>query len=100
MGIRFECPRQRIDRQWNIVLRFCDFSNIGILLASEFDFLNNRVSWEEFADDCWDTEFGQASSDYFQWQRWCHTHFLRQSSQSISTLRFRAGSIMSFDLIT
>jgi hypothetical protein len=60
VGIRFECPRQCIERQWNIVLRFCDIANIDDLLASEFDFLKNRVFSEDIAKDSWDIEFGEA----------------------------------------
>jgi hypothetical protein len=58
--IRFECPRQRIDRQWNIVLRFCDIVNKGDLLASKFEILKNRVFSEDSTKDSWNTEFGEA----------------------------------------
>jgi hypothetical protein len=57
MGIQLESPRQRIDRQWNIVLRFCDIVNIGDLLASEFDFLKNRVFSEDVTAGSWDMKF-------------------------------------------
>jgi hypothetical protein len=69
VGIRIECRRQRIDRQWNIVLRFCDIATIGDLLASEFDFLNNRVFSEDVTEGSWDTKFGEAWQEDFEWYR-------------------------------
>jgi hypothetical protein len=60
VGIRFEWLRQPIDRHWNIVLRFCDIANIGDVLASEFDFLKNRVFSEDVKEGSWDTKFGEA----------------------------------------
>jgi hypothetical protein len=60
VGIRFECRRQRIDQQWNIVLRFCDIVNRGNPLASAFDLLDNRVFSEDITEDSWDTKFGEA----------------------------------------
>jgi hypothetical protein len=36
VGIRFEFPRQSIDRQCDIVLRFFDIANIGDRLTSEY----------------------------------------------------------------
>jgi hypothetical protein len=48
---RFQCPRQHIDQQWNAGLRFCDISNRGDLLESEFDFLKYRVFSEDVTEN-------------------------------------------------
>jgi hypothetical protein len=69
VGIRFESPRQCIDRQWNIVLRVCDIANIGDLLASEFDVLKNRAFSEDLTEGSWDTKFGDAWQENFAWSR-------------------------------
>jgi hypothetical protein len=45
VGIQFECPGQRIDREWSIVLRFCDLANRRDLPASEFDLLKKVFEW-------------------------------------------------------
>jgi hypothetical protein len=66
MDIRFEYPHQRIDRQWNIVLRFCDIVNRGDLLASEFDFSKNRVFSEGVTKGSWDIKFGEAWQEDFK----------------------------------
>jgi hypothetical protein len=67
VDIRFECPRQRIDRHWNILLRFCDITNRGDLLASEFDVLKNRVFSEDVTEGSWDTKFVEAWQEDFEW---------------------------------
>jgi hypothetical protein len=67
VDIRFESPRQRIDRKWNIALRFCDIASIGDLLASEVDLLTDRVFSEDVTDGSWDTKFGEAWQRDFEW---------------------------------
>jgi hypothetical protein len=67
MRIRFESPRQCADRQWNIVLRFCDIANKGDLLGSEFDFLKNRLFPEDIREDSGDTKFGDVCQEDFEW---------------------------------
>jgi hypothetical protein len=67
VGIRFECPRQRIDRQWNIVLRFWDIANRDDRLASEFDLLKNLVFSEDATEGSWYTKFGEVWQDDFEW---------------------------------
>jgi hypothetical protein len=66
VGIQFECLRQRIDRQWDIVLRFGDIANIGDLLASEFDLLRNCAFSEDDTEDSWNTKFGEAWQEDFE----------------------------------
>jgi hypothetical protein len=61
----FECPRQHVDRSWNVVLPLREIANIRDRLASEFDFLKNRVFSQEFADECWDAKFGETYQDEF-----------------------------------
>jgi hypothetical protein len=46
----FECLHQRIDRQWNILLRSCDIARIGDLRALEFDFLKYHVILEDVGE--------------------------------------------------
>jgi hypothetical protein len=66
VGSRIEYPRECIDRQWNIVLRFCDIANIGDLLASEFDILKNRVFSEDNTEGSWDTKLSEAWQEDFE----------------------------------
>jgi hypothetical protein len=65
--IQLECPRRGIDRQWNILLRFCDFANIGDLLASEFDSLKNRVFSEDVTEGASDKRFVERWQEDFEW---------------------------------
>jgi hypothetical protein len=99
VGIRFECPRQRIDRQLNIVLRFCDIANIGDLLASEFDLLKNRVFSEDVTEGSWDTKFGEAWQEDFQW--WCERcgRSVRPYHRGDLTVEFSASEIKCFGLL-
>jgi hypothetical protein len=43
------------------------YPNIGDLLASEFDFLKNRVFSEDVAEGSWETKFGEAWQEDFEW---------------------------------
>jgi hypothetical protein len=61
------CPRQHIDRPWNIVLRFCDIANIGNLLAWEFDVLKIRIFSEDVTDGSWDIKLEEAWREDFEW---------------------------------
>jgi hypothetical protein len=66
VGIRFKSPHHRINRQWNIVLRFCDIANRGHLLTSKSDFLKNRIFSEDVTEASWDTEFGEVWQEDFE----------------------------------
>jgi hypothetical protein len=48
-------------------LRFCDIANRGDLLASEFDFLKNRIFSEDVTEDSWDRKFGEMWQEDFEW---------------------------------
>jgi hypothetical protein len=99
VGIGFECPRHRIDRQWNIVLRFCDIATIGDLPASKFDFLNYRVFSANVTAGSWDIKSGETWQEDFQWEcgrcgcsvRYCRTLNL--------TVEFPANPMTCFGLL-
>jgi hypothetical protein len=55
-----ECPRQRIDRNRNVMFPLCDIANIKNLLASELELLQSRVFAEDFAQISWDAKLGKA----------------------------------------
>jgi hypothetical protein len=55
-----ECPHSCIDGNWNIVRSFGEKTKISNLLASELDLLENYILSGEFANGCWDAEFGEA----------------------------------------
>jgi hypothetical protein len=61
------------------VLRFWEITSISNRLASEFDFLKNRILSEEFTDGHCDPKFGEAWQEDFEWER--SGRFLPHDSQ-------------------
>jgi hypothetical protein len=55
-----ECPRQRIDRDRNLVFPFCDITNTSNLLSSGLELLESRVFAEELGQRLWDAKFCEA----------------------------------------
>jgi hypothetical protein len=49
-------PLSAIDRQWNMMVQFCDITNINNLPSLEFDFSRNCVFSEGIANGTWDAD--------------------------------------------
>jgi alpha-D-ribose 1-methylphosphonate 5-triphosphate synthase subunit PhnI len=89
-------PAHCIDRNWNIVFQFSDITNMSNLLASELDFLRNRVLSEEFANACWDAEFDAVWQDNLEcYGSRCH-HSLRHYCPLARIIEVRRNSIKCF----
>jgi hypothetical protein len=51
-----KCPRQRIDRNRNVLFPFGDITNIKNLLALELELLESRVFAEDLTQTSWDAK--------------------------------------------